>query len=213
MQSELPKQFMLLLDSPILMHTLERFAMAYEDIEIVLVLPEDQIPFWKNLCAQMDFDIPHTVVQGGATRYLSVQNGIRACGDCKIVGIHDGVRPLVTLELIKACYEQAAEKGSALPVVRVTQSLRRVKDDQSEVVDRTGMMAVQPPQCFAMDKLRPCYEAKDNAAFTDDATVFEQGGHVVHLIDGEETNLKITTPGDLLIAEALMGGGKKKGKR
>lgn len=209
MQSDLPKQFMLLLDVPILMHTLERFAMAYEDMSIVLVLPQEQVDFWQGMCQHMDFDIPHSVAIGGETRYESVKNGLAACPETEVVGIHDGVRPLVSLELIQRCFDEAAHFGSALPVVPITQSLRRVKGDKSEVVKRDGMVEVQTPQCFTMSELQSCYDSPASDAFTDDATVFEQAGHSIHLVEGEATNLKITTQGDLQIAEALLGGGKR----
>ena len=130
MKSELPKQFMLLLDAPVLMHTIERFVHAVEGIEIMVVLPEDQISTWKNLCKQMDFDIPHLTITGGATRYDSVKAGLEQCPDVGIVAIHDGVRPLVSEDLIKRCMEAAADKGSGIPVVPVTQSLRKVQGNQ-----------------------------------------------------------------------------------
>jgi 2-C-methyl-D-erythritol 4-phosphate cytidylyltransferase len=205
MQSDLPKQFMLLLDVPILMHTMERFVQAMSDIQVVLVLPKDQIEFWRRLCAQMDFDLPHNVVEGGASRYESVQNGLEACGDEGIVAIHDGVRPLVSHSLIESGFAAAQQFGSALPVVPITQSLRRRIGEKSEVVSREGMLAVQTPQCFDLAKLKPCYLGAPNSTFTDDATVFESHGHHIHLIEGEETNIKVTTPEDLRMAEAILG--------
>ena len=117
MKSDLPKQFMLLLDAPVLMHTLGQFAMADEEISLVVVLPKDQIDFWNRLCVQADFDIPHQIVSGGATRYESVRNGLASCGDEGVVAIHDGVRPLVSERLITACFETAEKEGSALPVI------------------------------------------------------------------------------------------------
>lgn len=209
MQSDLPKQFMLLLDVPILMHTLERFAMTYEDIEIVLVLPEDQISLWKSMCVQLDFDIPHTTVVGGETRYDSVKNGLSHCPNEGIVGVHDGVRPLVSPELIEKCYDASAAHGSALPVLPVAQSLRKVDGATSTALSREGVVVVQTPQCFDVALLKQCYEAPNDPSFTDDATVFEKAGHAVHLVEGEATNLKITTPADLQIAEALLSPNKK----
>ena len=204
MKSELPKQFMLLLDAPILMHTMERFSMADEAMELILVLPQDQFGMWKSLCKQMDFDIPHQLVAGGETRYDSVKAGLALCPSEGVVGIHDGVRPLVSVELIQLCYATAKEHGSALPVVPVTQSLRKRDSDSSQAMDRTDVVAVQTPQCFQLDALKACYEGEAQAHFTDDATVFESFGHKVHLIDGEETNIKVTTPSDLKIAEAIL---------
>jgi 2-C-methyl-D-erythritol 4-phosphate cytidylyltransferase len=205
MKSDLPKQFLLLLDAPILMHTLERFALAIEDIELIVVLPEQEQTTWKNLCGQMGFDLPHQVVTGGATRYDSVKNGLAACTEDGLVGIHDGVRPLVSEELIVKCFAAAETHGSALPVVPVTQSLRKVDGEQSAAMSREGVVEVQTPQCFRLETLKPCYSGPVQDHFTDDATVFEAHGHQVHLMEGEPTNLKITTQADLKIAEAILG--------
>lgn len=216
MQSELPKQFMLLLDLPILMHTIERFLWAYEDIEIVLVLPKEQIPFWKNLCVQMDFLVDHEIVEGGETRFHSVKNGLAACPENGLVAIHDGVRPMVSPELIQKCFVAAEEHVSALPVTPVTQSLRKVNGDESNAMSREGVVAVQTPQCFQLEPLKAAFEVDFHTSFTDDATVFEAAGHKIHLVDGEATNIKITTPDDLKLAEAVLGGGpdaKKKKKK
>lgn len=205
MKSDLPKQFLLLLDAPILMHTLERFALAVDDITLIVVLPEQEQQTWRNLCMQMGFDLPHTVVTGGATRYDSVKNGLDACEDEGLVAIHDGVRPLVSEELIVHCFEAAKEHGSALPIVPVTQSLRKVEGDRSTAMLREGVVEVQTPQCFQLATLKPCYKGEAQDSFTDDATVFEAHGHSVHLVEGQPTNLKITTQADLKIAEAILG--------
>ncbi|MEZ4721345.1 MAG: 2-C-methyl-D-erythritol 4-phosphate cytidylyltransferase [Flavobacteriales bacterium] len=205
MNSELPKQFMLLSDVPVLMHTLERFAQAIEDIHIVLVLPKDHISFWKGLCQQMDFDLHHEVVEGGKERFDSVKNGLTACPNEGVIGVHDGVRPLLTEELILRCYTEAAKYGSALPVVPITQSLRKMDGESSYAVDRKGMLNVQTPQCFGAEQIKAAYNQPFTPAFTDDATVFEAAGNAIHLVDGEETNVKITTQADLKIAEAILG--------
>lgn len=204
MQSELPKQFMLLLDLPVLMHTIERFVMAYDDIHLILVLPKDQVAFWKNLCAQMDFSIDHEIAEGGETRFESVKKGLALCPGEGLVAIHDGVRPLVTPDLIQRCFIQAAEHGSALPVIPLSQSIRKTENGTNHSMSRDGLVAVQTPQCFRLSKLKPCYDLPYNPSFTDDATVFESAGYKVHLVEGEATNLKITTPEDLKIAEAIL---------
>lgn len=204
MQSELPKQFMLLLDLPVLMHTIERFVMAYEDIHFILVLPKDQVAFWKNLCAQMDFSIDHEITDGGETRFESVQKGLALCPGEGVVAIHDGVRPLVTPELIRRCFAQAEEHGSALPVIPLSQSVRKTENGTNHSVSRDGLVTVQTPQCFRLSELKPCYNLAYDPSFTDDASVFEAAGHKVHLVEGEATNLKITTPEDLKIAEAIL---------
>lgn len=204
MKSELPKQFMLLLDAPILMHTIERFAHAIPEINLILVLPEHEQATWTKLCRQMDFDIPHTIVNGGATRYDSVKNGLSACPNDGLVAIHDGVRPMVTEDLIQSCFTAAESFGSALPVVEIAQSLRKIEGESSRGISREGVVAVQTPQCFQLAVLKPCYLGEVQANFTDDATVFEAHGHTIHLVEGETTNLKITTQADLKIAEAIL---------
>lgn len=205
MQSELPKQFMLLLDAPVLMHTLERFAHAVENIQLIVVLPEDQITTWSRICKQMGFDLNHKVVTGGPTRYDSVKNGLAACPENGIVAIHDGVRPLVSEALIQKCIEKANTDGAAMPIVPVNQSLRKIDENGiSSPLDRNGVVEVQTPQCFSLSLLKPCYAGDAQGHFTDDATVYESYGHRVTLVEGEATNLKITTPSDLKIAEAIM---------
>jgi len=204
MKSDLPKQFMLLLDTPVLMHTIERFAFSSEEIEIVLVLPSDQIAFWESLCKQLDFDIDHTVVAGGESRFESVKNGLALCKGDGVVAIHDGVRPLVSESLIQNGFEAAILHQSALPVIPISQSIRRRDGDESTVVNRNGLVAVQTPQCFDLVMIQRAYDRQFEDSFTDDATVFEAAGNKIHLIDGEETNIKITTASDLKIAEAIL---------
>lgn len=204
MKSDLPKQFMLLLDTPVLMHTIERFAFSSEEIEIVLVLPSDQITFWESLCKQLDFDIDHTLVAGGESRFESVKNGLAFCKGEGVVAIHDGVRPLVSESLIQQGIEAARVHKSALPVIPISQSIRRRDGDESTVVNRNGLVAVQTPQCFDLVMIQRAYDRQFEDSFTDDATVFEAAGNKIHLIDGEETNLKITTASDLKIAEAIL---------
>lgn len=209
MKSELPKQFLLLLDVPILMHTIERFVHAFDDINVVVVLPSDQIRAWENLCLQMDFDIPHQIVAGGDTRYASVSYGLKECEGSGIVAIHDGVRPLISPEFVQKCMNHAEQEGSAIPVLPVKQSLRMVDDSGSSAIDRKGIHAVQTPQCFKLEELKACYDQEYDPTFTDDATVYEARGNKVSLVEGEESNLKITTPIDIKIAQTIL----KKSKR
>lgn len=204
MKSSLPKQFLLLKDQPILMHTIGRFVQAIEDIHIILVLPKDQFSLWNQLCSQLDFDIPHTLVEGGETRFHSVSNGLKHCPEIGVVGIHDGVRPIISTDLIQRCFSEAEQHGSALPVVKLSQSLRQVNESDSLAVNRDQFVAVQTPQCFLLDQLKPAFDVEYNERFTDDATVFESAGNKIHLVEGEDSNLKITNPTDLRIAEAFL---------
>jgi len=210
MNSEIPKQFLLLRGKPVLMHTLEAFYVAYPDMQIILVLPIDHIPTWQTLISDHGFKLNHTVVEGGAERFESVKNGLKRCTN-GIVGIHDGVRPLITPELIRRCYEQAEERGSAIPVVPITQSLRKLDGERNVPFDRTGVHAVQTPQCFRVEALKLAYQKPFQKAFTDDATVYEAEHGSVHVLKGDELNLKITTLSDLHIAEAILAGTQQQG--
>ncbi len=204
MQSDLPKQFLTLAGKPVLMHTIAQFFNAIPNCEIILVLPESQQGFWANLCLEYTFSIPHKVVSGGETRFHSVKNGLKACRNDGIVGIHDGVRPLISETMIQRCYASAEKHQSGLPVVPITQSLRKLDGGKNAAMSREGVVAVQTPQCFDLSLLKPSFEADYQESFTDDATVFEHAGHTIQLVAGEETNLKITTPADLAIAEAIL---------
>jgi len=204
MQTSLPKQFLEINGTPVLIHTINRFHSAFTgDIAIVLVLPTDQMDYWKQLCAQHAFETPFTIVAGGETRFNSVKNGLSNCADSDVIGVHDGVRPLVSEELIRKCYEQA-ERGSAIPVTAVNQSMRKQIDGKTVAIDRSNLLNVQTPQCFQGKPLLAAYDSASHTNFTDDATVFEAAGHEIATIEGDATNIKITTPGDIKIAEALI---------
>lgn len=205
MKADLPKQFITLQGKPVLMRTIDRFVSALKsNVSIVLVLPEDQIDFWKELCAEHDFKTAHQIVVGGKTRFDSVKNGLAACPDDGIVGIHDGVRPLISDELINLCYEETQTHGSALPVTPVSQSLRLRTESGSKAISREGVLAVQTPQCFELHKIKRAYKQPYEHRFTDDATVYEGLGYEIALVEGESTNIKITAPADLKIAEAIL---------
>ena len=196
MGGELPKQFLPLCGKPVLMRTLELF--EGEVNRIILVLPEDHIPFWEELCEQYHFTLPHTVALGGETRFHSVRSGL--------VAVHDGVRPLASKALIRRSFEEAERSGSTLPACPVTDSLRLRQDEgKSEAVDRSRYMAVQTPQTFDLGRLQQAYQQAYSPLFTDDASVYEAASlGSITLIDGEETNIKLTTPRDLLLAELLL---------
>ena len=209
----IPKQFVPLKGKPVLMHTLERFAQFFAADsmaigQIILVLPVAHIPVWKALCAQYDFHIQHDLVEGGETRYHSVKNGLNSIEemhDGDVVAIHDGVRPLVPIDVIGEAYAMARKTGSAIPVVPMTDSVRAVDDNgKSHALLRSSLRAVQTPQAFDLKSLKQAYELPYQSAFTDDASVYENAGHVVTLINGAVCNIKITGTNDLAIAELLM---------
>ncbi len=204
MGGDVPKQFIEVCGKPILMHTLLRFFNFDAQIFIVLVLPFEHIETWNRLCSQHRFMLPHQVVAGGDERYDSVKNGLQKIDDEWLVAIHDGVRPLVSSETIGKSFELAAGFGSAIPVIPVKESLREVNEQQNKPVDRTNFRLVQTPQTFKSSLIRKAYQKPYNPLFTDDATIFEAAGNVVHLFEGSPENIKITTPADLKIAEVLL---------
>jgi 2-C-methyl-D-erythritol 4-phosphate cytidylyltransferase len=205
MGNELPKQFIPLNGRPVLMHTVERFYRWDVSAEIILALPETHQPYWTMLCKELDCRIPHRLVNGGETRFHSVQNGLSLVGDPGLVAVHDGVRPLVSAEVIGACFTEAERSGAAIPVVPLIDSIReRYEPGLSRPVDRGRLVAVQTPQVFRSDWLVEAYRQTYRPDFTDDASVVEAKGYTVALTSGNRENIKLTTPFDLLVAEAYL---------
>ena len=204
-----PKQFRFLGGMPVLARTINTFAAALPGAEIVAVLPEQHIGFWKNLSARFDV-AEHKIVAGGAERFHSVRNGLAALtSDPGLIAVQDGVRPLGSIAMIRRVAEAAARHGAAVPVVEPVDSFRETDADEagnvaSHIVDRRFLRIVQTPQIFRADVLRRAYEAEYRAEFTDDASVVEAIGQAVCLAEGERENLKLTTPGDFVVAEALI---------
>lgn len=206
MGGDLPKQFMPLHGKPVLMHTIERFRAYSDELKIILVLPHEQQDYWRQICQKHNFTIEHTVVDGGQTRFHSSQNGVAAVPDdaTGVIGIHDGVRPFVSEETIARCFEAARQFGAALPVLPVTDTLRRVTDDGGYNVQRNDYRTVQTPQTFDAQLLKQAFKQPYSDNFTDDASVMEALGHKVTMVDGNRENIKLTTPFDLVVAEALI---------
>ena len=206
MGGDLPKQFLPIGGKPVLMRTIERFREYSAALQIILVLPHEQQDYWRQLCAKHHFTVEHTVADGGKTRFHSSQNGVAAVPDdaTGVVGIHDGVRPFVSVETIARCFEAARQYGAALPVLPVTDTLRRVTDDGGYNVQRNGYRTVQTPQAFDAQLLKQAFRQPYSDAFTDDASVVEAMGHKVTMVDGNCENIKLTTPLDLVVAETLI---------
>ncbi len=204
MQAKLPKQFLLLKEKPILMHTIMAFKNYDKKCQIILVLPENHMEYWENLCAEYNFKVEHLLVKGGKTRFHSVLNGLNSIEKEGIVAIHDGVRPLVSAATIKECIQSAAEKGNAIPVVLVNDSVRKIDLSENYSVDRKNYRLVQTPQCFKSELIKAAYRQKYSEHFTDDASVLENMGVKINLVQGNLENIKITTQIDLKIAGALM---------
>ncbi len=204
MGSEVPKQFLELLGKPILMHTMERFANYSTDMQLCLVLPESQFTYWESLCQKHDFNLPHKLVAGGSTRFQSVKNGLDQLPANGIVFIHDGVRPLVSDQTIRNCEQTTVERGNALPVAPVIESIRQLTADASVHADRAKFRLVQTPQTFQLELIKKAFLQDESPLFTDDASVCEAMGTKINLVDGNPENIKITQPQDLKIAACLL---------
>lgn len=204
MGSELPKQFISVAGKPILMHTLQCFHSYDASIQIVLVLPKDQHQFWNELLEQHQFKVPHQVVSGGKERFNSVKNGLAACAKQGLIGVHDGVRPLASIETIRSCYESAEKNGAVIPCIPANESIRKIKIEKNYAVDRSQYYMVQTPQVFKAELLHQAYEQGFTSKFTDDASVVEAQGHAITMVEGNPENIKVTRPMDLKIAELLL---------
>lgn len=209
MGSSVPKQFLLLCGKPVLMHTIEAFHSYSTSLEIILVLPEEQQTHWKELCEEYGFTTPHTVVSGGSTRFESSRNGISAIPNDAdgVVGIHDGVRPLVSAAVIDRCYESARENYAAIPVMPLTDTLRFVGESGcGRNVLRSDYVIVQTPQVFDIALAKRAFSLPYKESFTDDASVVEDLGCQVSVVEGCRENIKLTTPFDMKVAEAILHG-------
>ena len=207
MGSDIPKQFLPLRGRPVLMHTIDVFRRTYPDIHIILVLPREQQDYWRQLCGQHDYDVEVCVADGGETRFHSVHNGLSLIPDDArgVVGVHDGVRPFVSPETIRRCFEAAEDFGAVVPVVPVVETVRQLlADGSSMTVDRNTYRLVQTPQTFDIQLLKKAYGQPFDPFFTDDASVVEAMGHPIKLVEGNNENIKLTNPADLKLAEGMV---------
>ena len=203
MGSDIPKQFLPIGGRPVLMRTIERFHQYSPTLQIILVLPRAQQDYWLQLCQEYDFRVEYQLADGGETRFHSVQNGLALIPDDAqgVVGIHDGVRPFPSIDVIRNCYETARTQKAVIPVIPVVETLRHVSEGTKP---RADYRLVQTPQCFDIQLLKAANHQPYNDGFTDDASVVEAFGFDITLVEGNRENIKITTPYDLLIAEALI---------
>jgi 2-C-methyl-D-erythritol 4-phosphate cytidylyltransferase len=204
MGAEIPKQFIELNGKPILMHTIENLHAMDKSMQLILVLPKDQFSFWEELKRKHQFNVHHLLAEGGATRFLSVKNGLAKVSDSDVVGVHDGVRPFPSKKMVDTCFSVASSSGAAIPTVPIVQSLRRLKQGNSEAVDRNNYCAVQTPQCFQTVVLKKAFDSATHTDYSDDATVVESYGQTIHLVDGNTENIKITSPIDLELAQLII---------
>ena len=207
MGSDIPKQFLPIGGKPVLMRTLERFRECDAALQIILVLPEAQQAYWHQLCEEYHFDVEYTLANGGQTRFHSVQNGLAKVPDDAIgvVGVHDGVRPFPSVEVIRNCYDTARTAKAVIPVIPVVETVRQIFcNGLTRTVPRDEYRLVQTPQTFDIQLLKAANRQPYNDGFTDDASVVESYGHAITLVEGNRENIKITTPYDLKIAEVLV---------
>ena len=204
MQSDRPKQFLELCGKPILMHTISAFTDFCEGVLPIVVIPPSQRDNWLKLCDIHGFFQPHEIVEGGETRFQSVKNGLMILPDNGLVAIHDGVRPLVSKLTITECFKEASIYGCAIPTISVPDSVREVNGLNNRTLDRSKLCLIQTPQVFDIKNLKKAYQQPYSPSFTDDASVYESAGYAIRLTKGNEENIKITTPNDLIVAEALM---------
>lgn len=205
MKSHTPKQFLELDGLPVLMHTIEAFYRYSEAIKVILVLPGDDMATWESLCLTYNYNREIVLTVGGDTRFQSVKNGLeKVAGDVGLVAIHDGVRPLVSQDIVGASFRLAAVHGSAVAAVRLKESIRKTDQDTTIAVDRSDYRLIQTPQSFDLSVVKKAYAIKEEPSLTDDASVVERSGHPISLFEGSYSNIKITTPEDMVIAEALL---------
>jgi 2-C-methyl-D-erythritol 4-phosphate cytidylyltransferase len=221
MGGDVPKQFLPIGGKPVLMRTIERFREYSEDLQIILVLPNEQQGYWRELCQQYNFPLPVTtplhhregqgggsylIANGGGTRFHSVQNGLAMIPDDAegVVGVHDGVRPFPSIDVIRRCYETARTAKAVIPVVPVVETVRHLEGTGSVTVPRGDYRLVQTPQTFDIQLLKAANRQPYNDGFTDDASVVEAFGFDITLVEGNRENIKITTPYDIIVAEAII---------
>ncbi len=204
MQSALPKQFMLLANKPVLMHSIQAFYEYDKNIQIVVVLPQAQLEQWETICKQHSFHIPHQTIQGGATRFHSVQQGLSLVSAGSLVAVHDGVRPLVSRETISAVFSETEKNGNAVPCIPLNDSIRELNKDSNRALFRENYRLVQTPQCFQSNILKKAFLQAYQESFTDCASVAEADGNKINLVAGNIENIKLTTPEDFIIASAYL---------
>jgi 2-C-methyl-D-erythritol 4-phosphate cytidylyltransferase len=205
MQNDIPKQFLLINNKPVLFYTLNVFLKTFNDLQIILVLPVEFMSMGREIIDGYFNNERIIITAGGDTRFQSVKNGLQLVVEESIVFVHDGVRCLLSPDLIKRCYDQAIETGSAIPAIAIKDSVRIITDEGNEALDRSSIKCIQTPQTFHSKILLPAFNIDYKDKFTDEATVVEAYGLKVFLIEGEENNIKITRPVDMLVAEKLIG--------
>lgn len=203
-QSEIPKQFIKLLDECVVMHSIRAFYDCIPEINVVLALPEQYFELWQQLCDDCNFSVPYTLSKGGETRFQSVKNALEYVDGEGLIAVHDGVRPVVSSKLILNAFSEAEKYGNAIPAISVNDSVRIFEYGNYIIADRERLKLIQTPQCFKSPILKKAYQQEYIKSFTDDASVVESSGEKIHLFDGDIDNIKITRNVDLMIAKNLL---------
>ncbi len=204
MNNSVPKQFLEINGKPVLMYTFEAFVRFDPTVNFILVLPKNQCSFWEELCKKHQFEFNYRLAFGGENRFQSVKNGLDTIDENGVVFIHDGVRPLVSELTLHNCLSTAITKGNALPVIPPSESIRYSFGNENKAVDRSRYFLVQTPQTFQVSEIKRAYKLAPHQNFTDDATVLENSGKTIHLVEGNRENIKITWPQDLVVAESFL---------
>lgn len=204
MQNTIAKQFLLLKNKPVLMHTLAAFYNCQNQPELILVLHAQLHNYWQELCEKYNFHVPHLLIKGGEQRFHSVRNGLMAVKEDGFIAIHDAVRPLVSTQLISETFDISEKLGNAIPCIKPTETVRKINENGSEIIDREQLVLIQTPQTFRGKELKKAYQQPYSPLFTDDASVLEKAGFSINLIPGERNNIKITYPEDLELANLLI---------
>ncbi len=204
MNMDIPKQFIPIAGRPVLMHTIIKFREYDPKMQIVVIIPKEHIQLWKELCTEFSFNVEHQIVQGGKERFYSVRNGLKRVLNESLVLIHDGVRPLVSHETIERVVNTSIEKGNAIPYMDITQSVRKLYNGRSKMINRTNLKAIQTPQGFHSNMIKEAYAKRYRKSFTDDASVLEAIGYEINLVKGNNKNLKITNSTDIHLVDCLM---------
>ena len=201
LETKTPKQFLLIDSLPVLMHTINKFSHLNE---VILVIPKNYFEYWNTLCKKHNFTTHHKLVEGGESRFLSVKNGLENINDCDVIAIHDGVRPIVSKQLIHDSIKLININTGVIPIIPVINTIRQIKDNLSKNLDRKTLFCVQTPQCFKYKEILNAYKQPYSDLFTDDASVFEANGGKITTLKGELKNIKITKPEDLKIADLFL---------
>lgn len=204
MKDEVPKQFMLINGKPVILYSIEAFYAYDTSVQIILVIHPDYLNYWNQMCEKIKISVPFKIVTGGKTRFDSVKNGLKLIEEDGLIAIHDAARPVITNEFIRNLFSEAEKYGSAMPGIPLNDTIRVIEGNTSRQIDRTFLRAMQTPQVYKVSELKKAYDQPFQPLFTDDASVMQSAGFNLHLVEGLAVNIKITNPGDMVMAETFL---------